>query len=103
MAVLDRAIKDPDAILPYTLDWSQWLDFGDSIDTAAWTVTPATLIVGDGGNGAPAPSIPTPSTTEVWLLDGDVGVTYLVSVRITTSPAPTKTEDRTVAIVIQER
>ncbi len=102
MAVLAKVIKDPDAILPFTFDWSQWLDLGDSIATAVWTAGTG-ILIGDGANGAPVPSIPTSSTTEVWLLGGTAGVTYLVSVRITTSPAPPKTEDRSVAIVVQER
>jgi hypothetical protein len=30
--------KDPEAVLTYTFDWVEWLDTGDSLDTAEYTV-----------------------------------------------------------------
>lgn len=43
--------KDTDAQLTYTIDWSEWLDTGDSIATTTWTVaarrndpTPITIV-----------------------------------------------------------
>jgi len=101
VAVIDRFLKDPDAILDYSLDWSDWLVSGDTILTSVWVVIPAAdLIIGDGGNGAPAPSILGVITT-VWLIAGAVGVTYLLENTITTTLS--RKDQRTVAIVVQER
>lgn len=33
-------VKDPSAILDYTIDWSEWLPTDDAISTATWTVDP---------------------------------------------------------------
>lgn len=31
--------KDPDAVLDYSMDWSDWLSAGDALTTATWTVS----------------------------------------------------------------
>lgn len=33
---------DPDAVLDYAVDWSDWLSDGETITAAEWTVTGAT-------------------------------------------------------------
>lgn len=33
---------DPDAVLDYAIDWTDWLATGDGISSATWTVTGAT-------------------------------------------------------------
>lgn len=105
-SVLAKLPKDPDAILPYTIDWRQWLETGDSISTVVWTITPVenplVLLVGNGANGAPAPTN-TATAATIWLIGGTLGLTYLVACKITTSPAPPKTDERTIALEILQR
>lgn len=106
VAVLAKVVKDPDAILPYTIDWRQWLDSGDAIATVVWTITPVenplVLLVGNGTNGAPAPTN-TATAASVWLIGGTLGLTYLVACKITTSPVPAKTDERTIALEVLQR
>ena len=97
--VLGAVDKDPDAILPYTIDWAQWLPSGATISTAAWT-TPAGITKGDGSNGAPAPT-KTNTTATVWLIGGTAGADYLVTCRIATNTG--LTDDRTVRIKCIQR
>ena len=74
--------KDPEAQLFYTFDWSDWLAAGDGISTAEYTVTarandPDPLVkVSQGIQG---------SKTYVELKDGQLGKSYLVSVKVTTN------------------
>lgn len=75
--------KDPEAQLIYTFDWSQWLDGGDVIDTAEYTITarindPHPLVkVSEGITGGN-------KKTYVELSDGGVDKSYTVSVKVTT-------------------
>lgn len=74
--------KDPSAVLPYTFDWSEWLPAGDSLATAAYTITarvndPEPLTkVSEGISG---------DKTYVELEAGQSGKSYVVTVKITTS------------------
>lgn len=74
--------KDPEAQLFYTFDWSQWLAQGDSIAQAEYTVNarvndPEPLVkVSDGIQG---------TNTYVELASGQVGKSYVVSVKVTTA------------------
>lgn len=73
--------KDPEAKLTYTLDWAQWLETGDAISTATWTVVtrandPVPLIkVTDGVQG---------TKTFITLDNGQVGKSYTVFCKIVT-------------------
>jgi hypothetical protein len=73
--------KDPEAKLTYTLDWAQWLETGDSIATATWTVVtrandPTPLIkVTNGIQG---------TKTFITLDNGQVGKSYTVFCKIVT-------------------
>lgn len=75
--------KDPEAKLIYTLDWSEWLETGDTIVTAVQTVAarvndpvPMTK-VSDG--------IQSGTKTYIELAAGQAGKTYVVTVKITTA------------------
>jgi len=35
---MTRFLKDPDAVLDYGFDWSDWLADGETISTSTWTV-----------------------------------------------------------------
>lgn len=75
--------KDPQAQLFYTFDWSEWLVSGDTITQAEYTVAtrvndPEPLInVSDGISGT--------NKTYIELGNGQVGKSYVVSVKVTTS------------------
>lgn len=96
--MIGRAKKDPDAILPYTVDWTKWLS-SDTIATSTFTADTG-ITIGNGSNGADAPTKSTVAAT-VWLIGGTVGETYEITNQITTAAA--KTEDRTFKILCEER
>lgn len=91
---LQTFIKDPDAFLDYTLDWSQWLQ-GDSILSTNFTVT------GDDAALAVAFATSTPTTATVWLQGGTDGALYAVTCEITTAQG--RVDDRSFQIQINER
>lgn len=88
------AIKDPDAQLDYTLDWSIWLPVGDTIAASQWVLPPDLSQVS---------STNTTTTATVWLKGGVLGATYLIVNRVTTASTPARIEDRTIQIRMQAR
>jgi hypothetical protein len=84
-------LKDPSAVLDYTIDWSEWLD-ADNLSTATWTV--------DAGLTSVLESNTTKAAT-IWLSGGVVGTSYMVSVRIVTAAG--RTDDRTFQINVVNR
>lgn len=87
--------KDPDAELTYQFDWSAWLGSAE-IATSTFTLTGA-----DADLTKDNPSIVTGNQkTQVRLLGGTAGLTYLLTNRITTNESPAQTDDRTIRIKI---
>ena len=84
--------KDPDAVLDYGFDWSDWLASGETISTSAWVV--------DTGITADSDSNTTTITT-VWLSGGTAGKVYRITNSITTSAG--REDDRSLLIKVQER
>lgn len=84
--------KDPNAILDYAVDWSQWLTSGETISVSTFTV--------GSGLTKEAESNTTTKAT-VWLSGGTAGKVYRVVNRITTNQA--RTDDRTLLIKVIER
>lgn len=76
--IVKKYKKDPDSILDYPMDWSDWLETGDSISTAVWTV-PAGLTKTDEIVASPLATI--------WLSGGSTtpGTRYEVVCHITTA------------------
>jgi hypothetical protein len=75
--------KDVEAQLAYTLDWSEWLETGDSISTCTWTIaarvndpTPITK-VSDG--------IVSGTKTYIELAGGQAAKTYVITAKVTTA------------------
>jgi hypothetical protein len=85
-------VKDPQAVLDWVFDWSEWLAIGETI--TARTVTVETGLVKDSDSA-------TTDTVTVWLSGGTAGVSYQVACRITTSSA--RTDERTITIRVQQR
>ena len=93
---LMRFTKDPDAILDYQIDWSDWMADGDTISASEWIVDSDdddALTVDDDSF--------TDDATTVWLSAGVAGVIYLVTNRITTAGG--RVEDRTLEFQVEER
>jgi len=86
-------LKDPDAVLDYQVDWSDWLPAGDTITASQWFSSDAALVVdADTFTG---------TTATVWISGGDNRKRYTVTNRITTDGG--RTDDRTITIRIAQR
>lgn len=84
--------KDPDAVLDYVWDWSQWL-------AGAETITSSTVAVSSGINLDSNTN--TTTTATAWLSGGTNGIPYTATNRITTSSG--RTDDRTITIRVTSR
>jgi hypothetical protein len=86
-------IKDPDAVLDYTIDWTAWLD--DVSDT----ISSKTIIVPGGITNSTSTIVG--KTVVIWLSGGTAGTTYQVVCRIVTAGG--RTDDRSIFIEVRER
>lgn len=84
--------KDPDAVLDYGFDWSDWLQTGEVISASTWTV--------DTGITEDSDEMST-SITKIWLSGGTVGETYTISNKIVTDQ--NRTDERSFEIFVEER
>lgn len=87
--------QDPDSTLDYQLDWSEWLDEGESIAESYWVVSPTGTISASGAST---------TLTYVWFSGGDPGSEITLTNTITTdlSPIP-RIDSRSLIISIEER
>jgi len=90
--VPDTFIKDPDAVLDYRIDWSEWLAAAEVIDTSTVTVPAGITLDSDSSDD---------TTATAWLSGGTAGETYTVTSRIVTDQG--RTDDRSITIRILER
>lgn len=89
---MSNFVKDPDAVLDYTVDWSSWLASGETISTSVFTV----------GSGITKDSESNTTTAgTVWLSGGTAGVAYTVTHQITTSES--RTDERSFVVEVKER
>ncbi len=88
-------MKDPDATLDYTVDWSAWLA-GDTISTVTWTISPS-------GTGCVSKVSQSNSTTIAtgWFTGGTAGKEYSVACRIVTGGG--RTDERTFTLKVTNR
>lgn len=93
-------VQDPEAILDYTLDWSNMLVAGDSIVNAVFTPDSGLNVLTSNITGSTVNSNAEQAAT-VWLLGGVVGQTYGVTCHITTVGG--RQDDRTFQIVVKEK
>lgn len=84
--------KDPDAKLDYAVDWSAWLEDGDTITASTWIVPEGLTASGQTVEG---------EKTVVWLAGGTAGQSYKVTNRVTTSAG--RIDDRTLQVTVRER
>lgn len=90
---LKKFSQDPDEVLDYTLDWSEWLVDGDVISSAAAT--------GDTGLTVGSTVSFTTTTTTVWLSGGSAGSSYDVAVHVVTAGG--REGDRSITLQIKEK
>jgi hypothetical protein len=105
-------LKDPDAVLDYSFDWSAWI-CGDDTITALDAVPTGTLVVGStviesvaaiaGDPDAVPPLEPVPGRhiTTAIVSGGTIGATESVRHRITTAQG--RIDDRTMYFKVTER
>lgn len=84
--------KDPDAVLDYGFDWSNWLQTDETISESTWIVA----------SGLTKDSISSTTTaTKVWLSGGTNGVIYQITNHIKTSDG--REDDRSCNIRVKHR
>lgn len=87
--------KQPTEVLDYDIDWSQRLN-GDTITSSSWAVTTTDNIAG-------SLSIQSnsflPTRTKVWLTQGTLGYSYILTNTITTANGDTMIENAKLRII----
>ena len=85
-------LKDPDAILDYAFDWTDWLEAGETISSQ--TITVAAGITKDSDSESSG-------IVTIWLSGGTDGTDYIVACKITTNLS--RTDERSIIIHCIER
>lgn len=89
---LTSFLKDPDSVLDYAFDWSEWLESGESISSHSITV--AGGITKDSSSNSS-------TIVSVWLSGGTTGTSYNIACEIVTSGG--RTVERSITIRCRER
>lgn len=76
---------DPDELLVYGMDWSDWLNTGAGIQTSTWTVATGLTRDNDAVSG---------DVASIRLSAPTAGTTYKVTNRIVTDETPAQTAER---------
>lgn len=85
--------KDPQAVLDWAFDWTNWLAVGETISGTPVVTVDSGLVKDSQSNTA--------TKVTVWLSGGVLGATYEVACRITTNQG--RTDERTIGIRITDR
>jgi len=85
-------MKDPDSVLDYAFDWSEWLESGGSINSHVVTVDDG--ITKDSSSNSS-------TVVTVWLSGGTAGINYNIACKIVTSGG--RTVERSITIRCRER
>lgn len=96
---LKKFTKDPEAVLDYTIDWSDWLAEGDAI--TAVTTTPAVNVSPSSSAAVNVDSASfTATETTLWCSGGTAPTSYDVVAHVTTSGG--RQDDRTITLTCKE-
>lgn len=88
-----RAMQDPDSVLDWTIDWSEWLETAETIVDADWTGSAAAdITLGSDIFGS--------KTATVWVSGLISGHAADATVHITTSDG--REDDRTIRFTAKE-
>lgn len=105
-------VKDPDAVLDYSFDWTLWM-CGDDMITGLVTIATGSLVVdstlivselgseGDPDAVPPVEPVPASHITTAVVSGGTPGATEQVTHRITTEQG--RIDDRTMFFKVKER
>jgi len=85
-------IKDPDAVLDYAFDWTDWL--ADSETISSHTVTVPSGLTKDSDSESDG-------VVTAWLSGGTAGTSYDVACKIVTSDG--RTDERTIKVLVVQR
>ena len=85
-------VKDPQSVLDYGFDWSDWLADGETILTSTWTVTTGLTKDSDSSND---------TATTIWVSGGTAGTSYTITNHITTSAG--REDDRSHVLKVKDR
>ncbi len=91
-AIPELAPKDPDSVISYSWDWTDWLD-GEDIDTSTFTVPAGITNDGDSVDA-------TDKIASIQLSGGTANNKYPITNKITT---PTRTGVRTAYVRVVNR
>lgn len=86
-------IKDPNATLDYTFDWSDYLEAGETITAGTVISNHSSLIVDSFTAGT--------VSVRAWISGGVVDSVYKVGCRVTTSES--RIDERSITITCHER
>ncbi len=92
---MSHITKDPDAKLPYPIDWSEWLEAlapGETIASSLWVVPSGISKVSDAHSD---------TVTSILLEGGEAGQDYILTNRITTALG--YIDDRSITVHCRER
>jgi hypothetical protein len=89
---LSRKYKDPDAVLDYSVDWSDWLVLGDTIASVAWTVPPGITSISNTYST---------NVATIWLAAGTLGKVYTITCEVTTAAG--RVEDHSFELQIVDK
>jgi hypothetical protein len=88
-----RFIKDPNAVLDYQWDWSDWLPTGDTIATADVSLSTGNVVISSESN--------TTTTVTAWVAGGTDQTESRLTARVVTAQG--RTDDRSIILAIVER
>lgn len=98
-----QIVKDPDADLDYSIDWTAWLTGAEVIASSVWTVTPVEspngILLHDGGLDV------SNKIATIWIGGGTLKVArrYSVANSIVTNSTPPRSEQRIILIDMEIR
>lgn len=85
--------KDPDGHMDYGIDWTNWLQSGETISEVEWEVSDSSITILDEDNSG--------NVYAVMLSDGLAGRVYTLTCRVTTNQD--RIEDRSMFVICSER
>ena len=85
-------IKDPNAVLDYKWDWTQWLSSGDTITSGVVSITDGDVAINSQSN--------TTTTVTAWISGGTASTEAHLNARVVTAQG--RTDDRTIVLKIQQ-
>jgi hypothetical protein len=98
---LKRFIKDPQEVLDYTIDWSEWLVSGDTINAVTVTTPTGISTTTSGTPQTPAgPTVISGVATKIWVAGGTAGTSYNIACRVTT--VGTRQGERSITIQVRD-